>query len=167
VADAKILQFLGLQSGCNPGHSGILAGSNSRHCRILAVGYLWPHIRVEDRPSAESEPDSPSYKTCPLVGSSPVVLSHLRAIWSKTLGAKVKRKLCDVASPEYWPGLTKGRIGPCSTLATCPESSVRGWVESCRLSKNDPYFARRSSLRATIVNGWTQITQIKVYVNLR
>jgi len=79
----------------------------SEHSRETAASQRWPlfsathtHIRVEERPSANPSQSSP------YAPNLLILCCHPHGIWRKILGAKVKRKWCDVTLLGL-PGLTR------------------------------------------------------------
>ena len=81
----------------------------SEHSRETAASQRWPlfsathtHIRVEERPSANPSQSSPYAPSMDLL----ILCCHPHGIWRKILGAKVKRKWCDVTLLGL-PGLTR------------------------------------------------------------
>jgi len=106
---------------------------------LATFGYLWPHIWVEDRPSAESEPDSP---LCPLNWTFSWCAVVIRTSSEGKFGAKVKRKWCDVASPT-----TRVDQGP-DILWSLVTSDVRWVLWEDELSGVSP--VKRWSTRARV-----------------
>ena len=153
----------------------------SEHSRETAASQRWPlfsathtHIRVEERPSANPSQSSP------YAPNLYILCCHPHGIWRTILGAKVKRKWCDVTLLMVARDDQGLHIAVPDHPCRHPVSSVRGWVCGAhppRCQKICALVRICANLRdcaifsvcATIVNGWrrTQSTQIKVYVNLR